>query len=734
MKRTYIIKKAGIVFAAFLIALAVFFGIKAILGSGQQSVMEKQEAGITLIESKNLQSANQLCVINDRAAAYTYPVYEQYFGSFCYIDKEGNVKSAPYKLEKFEKVMDLCSNGQDRLLVLLSKATDVYLKEFDLSGNCTHSWSFSEDVENKRIESVRMDEKGELYVLMEEEGERFLSVYDSQGKLQEQISGLMSMGCLRNIKNGRVAYIFIEEEETGAGTRLAVQTFKDAKADEKYILPIKRIGDFEAIQDGGAYDLYYFDANYLLYGYDLGKKQGTVLVNLYEAGLPVNEINRYGVTENLDIFLSATAYDKEGNYTGNDLYYVKPGATISDKQELVLAVIYPDGLIMEAVEEFNGNSQDYFIRLEDYSQYEEPKKQLVLDMMSGKNPDIICLSDVNSYQLINRQLLEELTPYLENSGLKGKLDSNIINLFSQDEGLYQICTHYTIDGMIVPKDTLADEKMLLQSIGKTGEGEERFIIDINREELLEKIISNNFENLVDYKAKSCQFDTEQFVSVLECANALWDKRLEHMDSYVVMDFILEGIETGRSIGARWDNSSYDICNYQLFSNLYQKEITVVPYPVMEESGVGFLAGRSYGICSLSEHKEAAWRFLEMQLEKDKQLREAGGGLIPVNVEALEEYIKRQTTVEGYMDDRQQFIEPLEQEITFSDMTISLKPASKEEAAQFRKLIASIDHQSIGDEMIFDIVREEAENYFNGEKSSKEAAAEIQNRVSTYLQE
>ena len=734
MKKTYIVRKAGIFLVAFLIAFAVFFCIKAIWGAGQQSALENQEAGITLIESENLQSAKRLCIINERAVAYTYPVYEQYFGSFCYIDKEGNVESAPYKLEKFEKVLDLCHGGQGRLLVLLSKATDIYMKEFDSSGNCIYTWSLSESIGDKQIESVRMDETGDLYVLLREEGEKCIYVYSSQGKLKEQINGLMSVGCLRNIRNGRIAYIYVEEDTAGIGTQLAVQTFLEAKADKKYILPIKNIGDFEAIQDGAAYDLYYYDANYLLYGYDLEKEQGTALVNLYEAGIPVNEMSRYGVTADLDIFMSVDTYDKEGFYVGNNVYYVKPGVTKSEREELLLAVVYPDGLMMETVEEFNGSNQEYYIKIKDYSQFEEPKKQMVLDMMSGENPDIIYLADVNLYQLQNRQLLEDLTPYLENSGLKKKLDSNIINLLSQDDRLYQICVNYTIDGIITAKGTLADEKMLLNNIKEIGEEEERFIIDIGKEELLEKITANNFHKLVDDKTKSCQFDTEQFISMLECANALSDKRLEHMDSYVVMDFVLEGIETDKAIGARWDNSSYDICNYQLFSNLYQTEITVVPYPTVEESGVGFLAGRSYGICSLSEHKEAAWSFLEMQLHKEKQLRDAGGGQIPVNLEALEEYIKRQTTVDGYMDDMQHFIEPVNQEVDFSDMTISLKPASMEDASCFRELIASIDHQSIMDEMIFDIIREEAEDYFNGEKSPREAATAIQSRVSMYLQE
>lgn len=734
MKKTYIVRKAGIFLVAFFIALAVFFGIKAVWEAGHQPALENQEAGVTLIESENLQSAKRLCVINERAVAYTYPVYEQYFGSFCYIDKEGNTESAPYKLEKFEKVLDLCSGGQGRLLVLLSKATDIYMKEFDPSGKCIHTWNFSEDIGDKRIESVRMDETGDLYVLLMEEGEKCIYVYNSQGKLKERINGLMSVGCLRNIRNGGIAYIYMEEDVAGAGTQLAVQTFLEAKADKKYILPIKSIGDFEAIQDGDAYDLYYYDANYLLYGYDLEKKQSTVLVNLYEAGLPVNGINRFGVTENLDIFLSVDASDKEGNYAGNDLYYVKPGATKSVREELVLAVIYPDGLMMETVEEFNGSNQEYYIRLEDYSQFEEPKKQMVLDMMSGKNPDIIYLSDVNLYQLIERQLLEDLTPYLESSPVKKKLDSNIINLLSEEGRLYQICVNYTIDGIITAKGSSINEKMLLNDIKKIREEEERFIIDISKEELLEKIIANNFHKLVDYKAKSCQFDTEQFISMLECADVLADRRLEQVDSYEVLGFVLEGIETGKAVGARWDNSSYDICNYQLFSSLFQSETTVVSYPVVEERGVGFLAGRSYGICSLSEHKEAAWSFLEMQLQKEKQLRDAGGGQIPINLEALEEYIKRQTVVDGYMDDMQQFIEPVDQEITFSDMTISLKPATAEEALQFRELIGSIDHQSIRDEMIFNIIREEAENYFRGEKSSKEVGKEIQNRVSIYLQE
>lgn len=734
MKKSYIVRKTGIFLAACFIALAVFWGIKAIWGAGQQRTLKNQEAGVTLIDSENLQSAKRLCVINEKAVVYTYPVYEQYFGSFCDIDKEGNTKSAPYKLEKFERVLDLCAGRQGSLLVLLSKATNIYMKEFDSTGNCTHIWNLSESIGDKQIESVRMDETGDLYVLLAEEGEKCIYVYSSQGKLKEQISGLMSVGCLRNIRNGRIAYIYMEDDVSGSGMQFAVQTFLEAKADKKYILPVNSIGDFEAIQDGGAYDLYYYDANYLLYGYDLEKKQGTALVNLYEAGLPINEINRFGVTENLDIFVSADASDKEGNYVGNDLYYVKPGATKSQREELLLAVIYPDGLMMETVEEFNGSNQEYYIRIEDYSQFEEPKKQMVLDMMSGKNPDIIYLSDMNLYQLINRQMLEDLTPYLESSPIKEKLDSNIINLLSEEGRLYQICVNYTIDGIIAAKGTLADEKMLLDDVKKMGEEEEKFIIDISKEELLEKIVANNFHKLMDYKAKSCQFDTEQFISMLECADALADKRLEYMDSYEVLGFVLEGIETGKAVGTRWDNSSYDICNYQLFSNLFQSEITVVPYPVVEESNVGFSAGRSYGICSLSEHKEAAWSFLERQLEKEKQLRDAGGGQIPINLEALEEYIKRQTAVDGYMDDMQRFIEPVEQEIAISDMTISLKPASTEEALRFRELIGSIDHQSIGDEMIFNIIREEAEAYFDGEKSSQEAATVIQNRVSTYLQE
>ena len=199
MKKTYIVRKAGIFLVAFLIAFAVFFCIKAIGGAGQQSALENQEAGITLIESENLQSAKRLCIINERAVAYTYPVYEQYFGSFCYIDKEGNVESAPYKLEKFEKVLDLCHGGQGRLLVLLSKATDIYMKEFDSSGNCIYTWSLSESIGDKQIESVRMDETGDLYVLLREEGEKCIYVYSSQGKLKEQINGLMSVGCLRKI-------------------------------------------------------------------------------------------------------------------------------------------------------------------------------------------------------------------------------------------------------------------------------------------------------------------------------------------------------------------------------------------------------------------------------------------------------------------------------------------------------------------------------------------------------
>ena len=93
-----------------------------------------------------------------------------------------------------------------------------------------------------------------------------------------------------------------------------------------------------------------------------------------------------------------------------------------------------------------------------------------------------------------------------------------------------------------------------------------------------------------------------------------------------------------------------------------------------------------------------------------------------------------TVIDGYMDEDQQFIEPVSGEFTFGDVVIKQQPASLEEAKKFRTLLDSIDHQCVINDTVFKIILEEAKYYFEGQKSAAEVGKILQNRVGIYLNE
>lgn len=97
-------------------------------------------------------------------------------------------------------------------------------------------------------------------------------------------------------------------------------------------------------------------------------------------------------------------------------------------------------------------------------------------------------------------------------------------------------------------------------------------------------------------------------------------------------------------------------------------------------------------------------------------------------------MKQQTAIDGYMDEKQRFIEPVSGEVKIGEATIALEPVALEDAAEFLRLIDSIGHQSKIDKVIFSILQEETRYYFEGEMTSEDAAERVQNRVSTYLKE
>ncbi len=60
--------------------------------------------------------------------------------------------------------------------------------------------------------------------------------------------------------------------------------------------------------------------------------------------------------------------------------------------------------------------------------------------------------------------------------------------------------------------------------------------------------------------------------------------------------------------------------------------------------------------------------------------------------------------------------------------------TEEEIQQFEKMISSIEHTTLYDETVLNIIRSEAAAFLAGQRSAEETARLVQSRVSLYVSE
>lgn len=141
-------------------------------------------------------------------------------------------------------------------------------------------------------------------------------------------------------------------------------------------------------------------------------------------------------------------------------------------------------------------------------------------------------------------------------------------------------------------------------------------------------------------------------------------------------------------------------------------------------------GLQIAISSKCRNKEAAWQFLKYFLTEDYQQKI--DGYIPLSKIAFEKLLD---TAENshYINENEEII--ISKNTDLSDnKKIDLGSLSKAEAIEFKHFVETTSSSYYENAKIASIISEEANYYFNGEKSAEDVAAIVQSKVSLYLSE
>lgn len=201
--------------------------------------------------------------------------------------------------------------------------------------------------------------------------------------------------------------------------------------------------------------------------------------------------------------------------------------------------------------------------------------------------------------------------------------------------------------------------------------------------------------ITDYIQENlCSFDSESFIHLLETAgklsladvdySAAWLESIHHIDGFRQSQILKEGTHS------------------------VQRAISYIGMPSDVSSGVAFDQTISMGISVQSPYPDLCWEFIVYLLGEDFQ-GSIVGAMLPVRTDTLSAQIdKAMSTTDG--------------------------PLSQPQADALNAIIIKADHLFGIYPEVKNIIMEEAEAYFAGDKTAEAVADIIQNRVSIYLAE
>ena len=108
---------------------------------------------------------------------------------------------------------------------------------------------------------------------------------------------------------------------------------------------------------------------------------------------------------------------------------------------------------------------------------------------------------------------------------------------------------------------------------------------------------------------------------------------------------------------------------------------------------------------------------------------------PTREDVYSAFVELNTTTKAYTDKYGKQIEPIkENEIDMGGFVFKRKPFTKEQTDKLRGLIDSAKGLKKTDKKVAEIINEEAQAYFAGDKSLDDTCNIIQDRVTTYVNE
>ena len=499
------------------------------------------------------------------------------------------------------------------------------------------------------------------------------------------------------------------------------------------------------------YDFYYTSGQFL-YGFKFNEEPVQIL-NWMSCDINGQSLDNSSINIRPDGTITGIVTEYSGDKVDTQLFTLHrvPADSLPKKEIITVAQLeyYPDYQFSNRIIRFNRSHDDVRIEYKDYTQYNTEDNadagftKFMTELGAGNVPDILPMSQLPYKQLAAKGILEDLYPYIDADPQLDRSDffPNVLTALESNGGLYQIVPGFSVETLVGAASVVGDTPgwtydQFNAALAKMPEGCTALEPYTTRDIVLNSLLAADMDRYVDWNTGEVHFDSDDFKQLLTFASQFpADYDWEIQDS---TENSQELIRQGRQMLARSYLYSLDALLWG--DTNFGGKSTYIGWPT--ESGVGSIMriDTGYAISHTSTHKDQVWEFLRGMLTEEGQ---KDVYTIPTNRHVYESKLNELMTPNYRKDADGNYVldengervqEPRGSWGDENGEEHFIYAMTQEQADELMNVVSTCTRVADYNSSIYDIVAEQAEAFFSGQKSVDDVARLIQSKANIYVNE
>ncbi len=488
---------------------------------------------------------------------------------------------------------------------------------------------------------------------------------------------------------------------------------------------------------GTDYDLYMSSSDGV-FAVNIGDTKITQLINFVDSDIDTSYVGAICALN--DKQFAAVISDNDNNYLLAVLTKVEP-KDVKDKKILTLGCTYVDYRVRQQVVAFNKSSNEYRVKILDYSQYNSEDDysagltKLNTDIVSGNTPDLMLLDvSMPSESYISKGVLKDLDGYFKKDEdlSKNKYLTNVMDAFKANGKMYMVIPSFSVYTVAARTAdvgnqtgwTIADVENLAKK--KNVEYANLFgPSNSTQDNIMSLAMGLSSEDYINWDTQQCHYNSDGFISMLD-----------FIKKFPAKDQTDQNTDTsgywrdGKSLLESAYIYSFDAYN-QMKKGDFGTDITLIGFPTASKNGSVIMPDFKLAMSATSKYQDGCWQFMRIFLGNDYQ--NALTDTFPVSETALNALGAKAMKVPTYTDQNGKVTEA-PQTCYIGGQEVKLNPMTQDEVNTLTGFIKGLTRPYSLNQEIQNIITEETAPFLQGQKQAKDVADIIQSKIQIYVNE